>query len=152
MPNALISDLVFAIIPRVIDSKWFQDRLDDGLEWLGLQRKDTMKAWTVPAKVNRVVDGDTLRCTLDLGWGISLEQYVQLVGIQAPEIRTNEGRDSLAFVEGLISPGDEVTVVSRVMLGQTEKYGRVLAAVRLADGRDLSTEILAADHAQPYQM
>ena len=106
-----------------------------------------MKAWTVPAHVNRVVDGNTLLCTLDLGWGISLRQYVQLTGISIPKKSTAEATE---LAQDLLPANTEVVIVSKKILGQTEKYGRILAAVRLPDGTDLSTEMLTAGHAEQY--
>lgn len=109
-----------------------------------------MAAWTVPAVVERIVDADTLLCRCDLGWRIQLTCYVRLLGINAPEQATDDGRAATAFVADLVPPGTAVQVVSRRLLGQTDSYGRVLAAVTLPDGRDLSITVLDAGHATVY--
>lgn len=109
-----------------------------------------MGEWAVPATVVRVVDGDTIVVVADLGWRINFKTSVRLFGINAPELNTDEGQAALHFVTALLQPGDEVTLVSHKLLGQTEKYGRVLASITLPDGRDLSTLLLQGDYAKPY--
>jgi endonuclease YncB( thermonuclease family) len=109
-----------------------------------------MTTWTVPGTVTSIHDGDTLTAELDLGWHISLTSSIRLLGINAPELNTPAGKDALAYLRTLLAPGDPVTVVSARLLGATEKYGRVLAAVQTPSGQDVSTALLAAGHAQPY--
>ena len=38
-------------------------------------------------KLDRVVDGDTVDGTIDLGFGISVKKRIRLLGINAPETR-----------------------------------------------------------------
>ena len=42
------------------------------------------------AKVDRVVDGDTVDVTLDLGFSIQYQARVRLLGINTPESRTRD--------------------------------------------------------------
>lgn len=109
-----------------------------------------MAEWTVPATVTRIIDADTVVCQCDLGWRISLKTSVRLFGVNAPELSTAEGQAALHFVQAILQPGDEVTLISHKLLGNTDKYGRVLASITLPDGRDLSTMLLQSDHAVPY--
>jgi micrococcal nuclease len=103
--------------------------------------------WTVPARVVRVVDGDTLIMDLDLGWKIwRMGERCRLSGINAPELDVVEGGLARQFVEDvclIAHAADEVTFVSRSL----DKYGRPLGIVRLADGRILNDLILSAGHA-----
>ena len=47
-----------------------------------------------------VVDGDTVRCDIDLGFGVWLrDQILRLHGINAPEIRGGERPEGLASKE-----------------------------------------------------
>lgn len=106
-----------------------------------------MNAWTVPATVVRVHDGDTLVADLDLGWHVTLQaQSIRLARINAPELSTPSGKAALAFIDTLLGPGDHVTVLSH----ELDKYGRVLGEVSLADGRNLSDVMVAAGHAVPW--
>src|SRR5690348_7866111 len=103
-----------------------------------------MTVWTVPARVTRVIDGDTLVVDLDQGWSSwKMGARVRLEGINAPEMDTAAGKEARAFVSLLVQPGDVITVVSRSL----DKYGRTLAVVRLEDGRILNDLIVDAGHA-----
>jgi endonuclease YncB( thermonuclease family) len=110
----------------------------------------TVTEWTVPAHLVRIVDGDTIVCELDLGWNIHLTGTIRLLGINAPEMRTPEGVAARDFLATQVAPGDPVVVVSTRLLGNTEKYGRCLASVRLASGADISTTMLSTGHAISY--
>jgi micrococcal nuclease len=56
------------------------------------------------AECVRVVDGDTLVLRVDLGLRCSVEIEARLHGIDAPELRTPEGKQAKVFVERLL-PG-----------------------------------------------
>jgi endonuclease YncB( thermonuclease family) len=106
--------------------------------------------WTVPAVVLDVHDGDTMRVRADLGWWVQIETLVRIDGINADELSTAKGKDARTFALTLVKPGDSVTLVSKKLLGSLEKYGRVLADVALADGRDFAQAVLAAGQAAPW--
>src|SRR4030042_4747709 len=55
--------------------------------------------YTYFAKLERVVDGDTLLINFDLGFFINLKEKVRLIGINAPEIDTKEGKEAASFIE-----------------------------------------------------
>ena len=78
--------------------------------------------------VDRVVDGDTVDVTLDLGFGLLKKERVRIAGIDTPEKRTrnaNEkklGYDATHFAEEWFSrEGDLVVRTSK-----SGKYGRLL--------------------------
>ena len=50
--------------------------------------------YTYKAKCTRVVDGDTIDASIDLGFDITINKRIRLAGINAPESRTRdlEGR------------------------------------------------------------
>lgn len=105
-----------------------------------------MTAWTYPAVVLRVVDGDTVRLNLDLGLHIWRTDNCRIAGINAPETNTPAGRAAAAYAAELLPPDTRVTFTSE----RLEKYGRPLGRLTLADGRDLAALMLAAGHAIPY--
>ena len=51
-------------------------------------------------RVNRVIDGDSLDCSIDLGFGIMFNSKVRLYGIDTPESRT---RDEDEKIRGLLA-------------------------------------------------
>jgi endonuclease YncB( thermonuclease family) len=111
-----------------------------------------MTVWTVPARVVRVIDGDTFVADLDLGWGLwRIGARVRLAGVDCPEMNTAEGVAARDFSQALmcrepmaVGGGTAVTVTSKSL----DKYGRTLAVVRLASGADLATLLLDAGHAR----
>jgi endonuclease YncB( thermonuclease family) len=101
-------------------------------------------------------DGDTCHVDLDLGFGIMLASYnldgkvlyrCRIFGINAPELRTQEGKDALAYANQLCPAGTRVTVSSY----HWDKYGgRFDGTITLPDGTDLGTAMIAAGHAVAY--
>lgn len=114
-----------------------------------------MSNWIVPGTVIQVIDGDTVRVDLDLGphgahrhqpldlgWHtrvdpnghIRLVQDVHLEGIDAPETPTPEGKASRDALRLRLPVSTRVEVVSKKLLGSTEKYGRILGDLRFSPG------------------
>ena len=108
----------------------------------------------VPARVTRVIDGDTFKVEARVWPGITAQANVRVRGVDTPEIRRAkcgeyERRRGLAardFVRGVI--GEQVWLIN-VSYGKFAR--RVVASVLLADGRDLATLLLATGHALPYR-
>ena len=44
-------------------------------------------------KINRIVDGDTIDVTIDLGFNIHIDQRVRVAGIDSPEKRTRNAAE-----------------------------------------------------------
>lgn len=108
-----------------------------------------MTVWTVPASVTRVIDGDTIVASLDLGWGIwHKDARIRLARINCPEMDTPEGVAARDFtVMHLNLGGAVVTIVSRSL----DKYGRTLAEVKLSNGELLNDLLLDNGHAVPMK-
>lgn len=107
-----------------------------------------MTTWTVPARVVRVIDADTIVCDLDLGWGVwRHSQHVRLLGIDAPELSTPEGKSAKAWLEGHLHVGDYVAVISEKL----DSFGRVLGWVHLYGdpSANLSNILIEVGHAVP---
>lgn len=115
--------------------------------------------WTVPAKVLQVVDADTLRLHLSLGWHIYLESRVRLVGLNAPEIATEEGKDAKGFVIKELTAasgklggiGTDVTFVSHALDKYGRPLGQVLVTTQQGGSYDLGAALMAAGHAVPMR-
>ena len=110
------------------------------------------------AKVNRVVDGDTVDVDIDLGFGIWIhDERVRIMGIDTPESRTS---DEVEKVFGLASKERLKEILGETCILKTQvdnkgedmkgKFGRILGDFIAEDGR-LVTEILISEgHAVPY--
>lgn len=113
------------------------------------------------ATVLRVVDGDTIWVTVDLGMDTYRTIDIRFYGINAPEKNTDAGKAAKAWLESQLPPGTRV--VLDTYKDQTEKYGRYLGIVRLGafavtnDGttvlagtRNLNQELVDNGMAVPY--
>jgi micrococcal nuclease len=104
------------------------------------------------ATVDRVVDGDTIDVTIDLGFNIWVKERLRLYGLNTPETRTKDleekerGLKAKKYVENQVnSNGGQIQVLS---LGKG-KYGRVLAEIWV--GKNNINELLIANnHAEVY--
>lgn len=82
--------------------------------------------------VDRVVDGDTVDFTIDLGFGVFTKQRIRLAGIDTPELRggTVESKElakkAKARVEEFLSSGE---VFVKTEKDRTGKYGRYLGYI-----------------------
>jgi endonuclease YncB( thermonuclease family) len=107
----------------------------------------------VPARLVRVVDGDTVVVRARIWLGQEVEIYVRLAGIDAPELR-----GKCAFERALAVRARDF-VAARLQGGQVRlsqiqygKYaGRVVARVHAPGGADLSAALLNAGLAHPYR-
>ena len=99
-----------------------------------------------PAKVKRIVDGDTIDLEVDLGFGVRKSIRMRLSGVNTDEVfgvshdseEFQKGIDQKKFVADLIPEGSSVILVDR---GETGKYGRHLGDILVGD-RLLSEQIL----------
>lgn len=102
--------------------------------------------WHFPAHPERIVDGDTLDMTFDLGLRMrASKQRVRLYGVDTAEIygvddksaTYKRGVEQMGFVEKwLSSGGSEFPYRCYVMKGEG-KYGRWLVDVLDGDGKSL---------------
>lgn len=119
---------------------WVVNGMGLGGEWA---------VYVYEAVVVRVVDGDTVRLSVDLGFRLSLVENFRLVGIDAPEMSTQAGLEARDYLAGLLPVGSLVAIRSEKGLRQ-EKYGRWMASVwtREEDGAwGVSDRLVAAGHA-----
>ena len=86
-------------------------------------------------KINRVVDGDTIDVTIDLGFDLYKKERVRVAGVDTPEKRTRDkeekelGLDATNWLkeklDGAIA-GDDDLVIRTELVGGVGKYGRLL--------------------------
>ena len=85
--------------------------------------------------IDRVLDGDTIDVTIDLGFDLYKKERVRVAGVDTPEKRTRDleekelGIDATnwlkAKLDGAIS-GDDDLVIRTELVGGVGKYGRLL--------------------------
>lgn len=83
------------------------------------------------AELIRVVDGDTVDLIIDLGFDTSRKERFRLYGIDAPEMRTKEGKAAKAWLEDAIRPPEPIYVqtIQLSTKAKRDKYGRFLAVL-----------------------
>lgn len=121
------------------------------------ERNDTTAAERQIGKrirVRKITDGDTLEAQLDDG----TVERIRLFGLNTPELNPKPGvaRDTFTpqafakeardFLAELCPPGKDSRIVER----GRDKYGRLLALVFTADGRDANKALLEAGLARAY--
>ena len=89
------------------------------------------------ATIRRVVDGDTVDITLDLGFDILYNNRIRLLGIDTPESRTRDldekklGLAAKERVRELCPVGSTVTV--KTTKDGRGKFGRILGEIYVGD-------------------
>jgi micrococcal nuclease len=86
-----------------------------------------MTTYSYSATVRRVVDGDTVDLDVDLGFRVALAIRTRLLGINAPELRDQAGRDVRDALQARLPGGEQVTVTT--FRDPRDKYGRWLATI-----------------------
>lgn len=105
--------------------------------------------YTYLATVIRVIDGDTLHVTVDLGFHVATNQTLRLARINAYEMTEPRGIVARAYVANLIAACASVRITST----KQEKYGRWLAEVELllkstnVDWLNLNDDLVKHGHA-----
>ena len=102
------------------------------------------------AKLDRVVDGDTVDAMIDLGFGVHVKKRIRLAGINAPESRTRDKQEKilgLAAKDRLIAMMEGADNKFELESQELGKYGRVLGKLHIdrLDGKDLITKTCVND-------
>ena len=102
------------------------------------------------AKLDRVVDGDTIDAMIDLGFGVHVKKRIRLAGINAPESRTRnkvEKKLGLAAKERLIEMLDGAANCFELESQELGKFGRVIDKLHIDKiaGKDVITKVCVND-------
>ena len=110
--------------------------------------------------IDRVLDGDTIDVTIDLGFDLYKKERVRVAGVDTPEKRTKDdeekalGYDATHWLEdkltGAIS-GDDDLVIRTELVGGVGKYGRLLGWLYIGDAEvSLNEQMIEEGYAFPY--
>ena len=111
-------------------------------------------------EIDRVVDGDTIDVTIDLGFDLYKKERVRVAGVDTPEKRTRNleekelGIDATewlkAKLEGAVD-GDDDLVIRTELDGGVGKYGRLLGWLYIGDSElSLNEQMITEGYAHPY--
>ena len=111
-------------------------------------------------KINRVIDGDTIDVTLDLGFSLTKKERVRIAGVDTPEKRTRNleekelGIDATNWLKDKIKDtltGDDELTIRTELVGGVGKYGRLLGWLYVGDDDySLNEQMITEGYAWPY--
>ena len=111
-------------------------------------------------EINRVLDGDTIDVTIDLGFDLYKKERVRIAGVDTPEKRTRNleekalGIDATNWLkeklDGAITGADELSIRTE-LVGGVGKYGRLLGWLYIGDGDvSLNEQMIDEGYAWEY--
>jgi len=111
-------------------------------------------------EVNRVLDGDTLDVTIDLGFDLYKKERVRVAGVDTPEKRTRDAEEKALGIEatnwlkealdGAIA-GEDDLVIRTELVGGMGKYGRLLGWLYIGDAEvSLNEKMIEEGYAWAY--
>ncbi len=111
-------------------------------------------------EINKVLDGDTIDVTIDLGFDLFKKERVRIAGVDTPEKRTRNleekalGLDATEWLkdklEGAIN-GDDDLVIRTELDGGVGKYGRLLGWCYIGDATvSLNEQMIDQGYAWAY--
>lgn len=102
--------------------------------------------YTYNAELLRVIDGDTVKVMVDLGFRLYREINLRLLGINAPELKTDAGKISKLALTNLLT-GRKFQVRTDLDPGA---YDRYTATIVLDDGLNVNEWLVKNGHAIEY--
>ncbi len=137
--SELLIDLGFGVF-RQIPPKYSHPLKKGDFVGLNFKKKKAGEAgpkdlFTYRAVVEKVIDGDTIKVRMDLGYGDSCRQVLRLRDLDCPEIDTKEGSEAKTFVQSYVKEAEVIVVRS----SKSDKYDRYLADIFVpqSGGEDL---------------
>ena len=111
-------------------------------------------------EINRVLDGDTIDVTIDLGFDLYKKERVRIAGVDTPEKRTRNleekalGIDATNWLkehlESTLSGDDQLSIRTE-LVGGVGKYGRLLGWLYVGDEDvSLNEQMITEGYAWAY--
>ena len=98
-------------------------------------------------QVRDVIDGDTVKLNIDLGFRVWMRATVRLADINAPERgEIPAGPEATAHLKSLLDGKTELRITT-TRFHEFEKYGRVLGLL-IADGVNINKQMVTDGFAQ----
>ena len=111
-------------------------------------------------EINRVLDGDTIDVTIDLGFDLYKKERVRIAGVDTPEKRTRDLEEKALGIDATNWSKRNWTVLSLVMMilslglgfvGGVGKYGRLLGWLYIGDADvSLNEQMIDEGYAWAY--
>ena len=111
-------------------------------------------------KIDKVLDGDTIDVTIDLGFDLYKKERVRIAGVDTPEKRPRNleekelGIDATNWLKKELEDvlaGDDELIVRTELVGGTGKYGRLLGWLYVGDEQvSLNEQMIEQGYAHAY--
>ena len=111
-------------------------------------------------EINRVLDGDTIDVTIDLGFDLYKKERVRIAGVDTPEKRTRDleekelGIDATNWLKEKLEStlaGDDQLSIRTELVGGVGKYGRLLGWLYIGDADvSLNEQMITEGYAWAY--
>ena len=111
-------------------------------------------------EINRVLDGDTIDVTIDLGFDLYKKERVRIAGVDTPEKRTRDleekalGIDATNWLKEKLEStlaGDDELSIRTELVGGVGKYGRLLGWLYIGDAQvSLNEQMITEGYAWEY--
>jgi micrococcal nuclease len=112
---------------------------------------NTVTPFVYNATLERIVDGDTIDVTLDLGFNVKLHnQRCRLAGIDTPESRTTNLEEKALGLKAKERLKELCIGSFKIQSLGTGKYGRILAIPYTEDNQDVCQMLVSEGHAVEY--
>ena len=112
-------------------------------------------------EINRVLDGDTIDVTIDLGFDLYKKERVRVAGVDTPEKRTRDLEEKALGIDAtnwlkkkledtIAGDGDELAIRTE-LVGGMGKYGRLLGWLYInEDTVSLNEQMITEGYAWAY--
>ena len=110
--------------------------------------------------VDRVLDGDTIDVTIDLGFDLYKKERVRIAGVDTPEKRTRDleekalGLDATNWMKATLEDtinGENELIIRTELKGGVGKYGRLLGWLYIGDSDiSLNEQMIEEGYAWEY--
>ena len=111
-------------------------------------------------KINKVLDGDTIDVTIDLGFDLYKKERVRVAGVDTPEKRTRDleekalGIDATNWLKEKLTEtiqGDDELTIRTELKGGVGKYGRLLGWLYVGESTiSLNEQMIEEGYAWEY--
>ena len=111
-------------------------------------------------KIDKVLDGDTIDVTIDLGFDLYKKERVRVAGVDTPEKRTRDleekelGIDATNWLKEKLEStlaGDDQLFIRTELVGGVGKYGRLLGWCYIGDAElSLNEQMISEGYAWAY--
>ena len=111
-------------------------------------------------KIDKVLDGDTIDVTIDLGFDLYKKERVRVAGVDTPEKRTRNLEEKALGIDATnwlkkelkdVLDGDDELIVRTELHGGVGKYGRLLGWLYVGDEElSLNEQMITQGYAHAY--